>query len=116
MGSADVVVTFRNLHNWLAGGYADEALTAFFKALKPAACCASKIIEDAMTSHRIASTGYVRQTYAVALAKKAGFEFAAASEINANPRDTKDWPKGVWTLPPTFALGDHNRDKYAAIG
>jgi predicted methyltransferase len=47
---------------------------------------------------------------------KAGFEFVGASEINANPRDTKDWPKGVWTLPPSFALKDVDRDKYAAIG
>jgi len=63
-----------------------------------------------------ADNGYVRQDYTIELAKKAGFEFVGASEINANPRDTKDWPKGVWTLPPSFALKDVDRDKYAAIG
>jgi predicted methyltransferase len=72
----------------------------------------------ATTSRRIPApaNGYVRQDDAVALAKTAGFEFVGASEINANARDTKDWPKGVWTLPPSFALGDRDRDKYAAIG
>jgi predicted methyltransferase len=117
-GSADFVVTFRNLHNWMAGGYADEALAAFFKALKPGGMLC---LEDHRGGNDIpqdpgAANGYVRQDYAVALAKKAGFEFVGASEINANARDTKDWPKGVWTLPPTFALGDRDRDKYAAIG
>lgn len=63
-----------------------------------------------------AESGYVRQDYAIALAKKAGFVLVGSSEINANPRDTKDWPKGVWTLPPTLALGDKDRDKYIAIG
>jgi predicted methyltransferase len=117
-GSADVVVTFRNLHNWMKGGYAEAALAAFHKALKPGGILG---IED----HRgrtdapqdpEASTGYVRQDYAIALAEKAGFEFLGASEINANPHDTKDWPKGVWTLPPTYALGDQDRAKYAAVG
>jgi predicted methyltransferase len=116
--SADVVVTFRNLHNWMTGGYADESLAAFFKALKPGGllCIEDHRGRDDVPQDPTAATGYVRQDYAVALAKKAGFEFVGASEINANPRDTKDWPKGVWTLPPTFALGDQDRDKYAAIG
>jgi predicted methyltransferase len=116
--SADVVVTFRNLHNWLAGGYADEALAAFFKALKPGGllCVEDHRGRNDLPQDPKAATGYVRQDYAVALAEKAGFAFVAASEINANPRDTKDWPKGVWTLPPTFALGDQGRDTYAAIG
>ena len=51
-----------------------------------------------------------------ALAEKAGFRFDGASEVNANPKDTTEWPKGVWTLPPTFALGDQDKAKYAAIG
>jgi predicted methyltransferase len=117
-GSADLVVTFRNLHNWMPAGYADGAMTAFFKALKPGGILG---IED----HRAptdkpqdpkADDGYVRQDYAIELAKKAGFEFVGSSEIDANPKDTKDWPKGVWTLPPSFALGDQDHDKYAAIG
>lgn len=52
----------------------------------------------------------------IALAEKAGFELAGKSEINANPKDTKDYPKGVWTLPPSYRLGDEDREKYAAIG
>jgi predicted methyltransferase len=117
-GSADLVVTFRNLHNWMKGGYENEALAAFYKALKPGGILG-------MEDHRgrtdtlqdpQANTGYVRQDYAIALATKAGFELVGASEIDANPKDTKDWPKGVWTLPPTYALGDQDRVVYAAIG
>ncbi len=117
-GSADLVVTFRNLHNWMDEGWADEALRAIFVALKPGGILG---IED----HRgradqpqdpKAPSGYVRQDYAIELAKKAGFEFVAASEINANPKDTKDWPAGVWTLPPTLELGDKDRARYVAIG
>jgi predicted methyltransferase len=117
-GSADVVLTFRNLHNWLEQGEAPEALAAFYRALKPGGVLG---IEDHRGQRDTpqdpkAADGYVRQDYAIALAEKAGFEFVAASEINANPKDTANWPKGVWTLPPTFALGDEDKAKYAAIG
>ncbi len=117
-GSADLVLTFRNLHNWMDGGYADEALTASFKALKPGGILG---IEE----HRgrndkpqdpKAKDGYVRQDYTIALAKKAGFEFVGSSEVNANPRDTKDWVDGVWTLPPTLSQGEKDRARYVAIG
>jgi predicted methyltransferase len=117
-GSADLVVTFRNLHNWMDGGYADEALAAIFKALKPGGILG-------MEEHRgsndqpqdpKAKSGYVRQDYAIALAKKAGFVVVASSEMNANPRDTKNWPDGVWTLPPSLAQGDKDRAKYVAVG
>jgi predicted methyltransferase len=117
-GSADLVLTFRNLHNWMDGGYVDEALAACFKALKPGGILG---IED----HRgrndqpqdpKAANGYVRQDYTIALAKKAGFEFVGASEINANPKDTKDWVDGVWTLPPTLSQGDKDRARYLAVG
>jgi predicted methyltransferase len=117
-GSADLILTFRNLHNWMSDGYADQALAACFTALKPGGILG---IEE----HRgpndkpqdpKAENGYVRQDYALAMAKKAGFVLVGSSEINANPRDTKDWPKGVWTLPPTLALGEKDRDKYLAIG
>lgn len=117
-GSADLIVTFRNLHNWMDGGYAEEALKGLFNALKPGGILG---VED----HRgrndqpqdpKAKSGYVRQDYAIELARKAGFEFVSASEINANPKDTKSWPEGVWTLPPTLALGDKDREKYLAIG
>jgi predicted methyltransferase len=117
-GSADLVLTFRNLHNWMDGGFANEALAACFKALKPGGILG---IEE----HRgrndqpqdpKAKNGYVRQDYTIALAKKAGFEFVAASEVNANPRDTKDWVDGVWTLPPTLSQGEKDRARYVAIG
>jgi len=116
--SADLVVTFRNLHNWMQGGYAEAVLAACFRALKPGGVLG---IED----HRArndrpqdpkAEDGYVRQDYAIALAKQAGFVWVEASEINANPKDTKDWPEGVWTLPPTLALKDKDRERYLAIG
>lgn len=116
--SVDLVVTFRNLHNWMDGGYVDEALKGIFTALKPGGILG---VED----HRglpdkpqdpKAKSGYVRQDYTIELARKAGFEFVGASEINANPKDTKEYPEGVWTLPPSLALGDKDREKYLAIG
>jgi predicted methyltransferase len=117
-GSADLVVTFRNLHNWMPGGYADDAMAAFFKALKPGGVLGIEDhrAPDAVPQDPKAANGYVRQDYAIALAKKAGFEFLGASEVNANAKDTKDWPKGVWTLPPTYAAGDEDKAKYTAIG
>jgi predicted methyltransferase len=117
-GSADLILTFRNLHNWMDGGYADEALAACFKALKPGGILG---IEDHRGSNTKpqdpkAKDGYVRQDYAIALAKKAGFVLVASSEIDANPKDTKDWVDGVWTLPPSYSQGDKDRAKYQAIG
>jgi predicted methyltransferase len=117
-GSADLVVTFRNLHNWVGDGFADQALAGIYRALKPGGILG---VED----HRgrtdkpqdpKADDGYLRQDYAIELAKKAGFEFVGASEINANPKDTKDWVDGVWTLPPTLSQGDKDRARYVAIG
>ena len=63
-----------------------------------------------------ALSGYVRQDYTVGLARAAGLQLAGSSEIDANPRDTADWPGGVWALPPTYTHGDVDRAKYAAIG
>jgi predicted methyltransferase len=116
--SADLVVSFRNLHNWMAGGYAEETMAGFFKALKPGGILG---LEDHRGRTDVpqdpkAESGYVRQDYAIELAKKAGFEFVEASEVDANPKDTKDWPKGVWTLPPVYAAGEQDKAKYAAIG
>jgi predicted methyltransferase len=117
-GTVDLIVTFRNLHNWMENGYAPQALQGFFHALKPGGILG---IEDHRGRNDVpqdpkAKNGYVRQDYTIELAKKAGFEFVGSSEMNANPRDTKDWPAGVWTLPPTLALKDKDRDKYVAIG
>jgi predicted methyltransferase len=117
-GSADLVLTFRNVHNWMARGSADDAFKAFYDALKPGGVL---LVEE----HRArtdeaqdpkAKSGYVREDYTIALAEKAGFKLLGKSELLANPKDTKDWPRGVWTLPPTLALGDQDREKYAAIG
>jgi len=117
-GSADLVLTFRNLHNWMDGGYAPLALAACFRALKPGGILG---IEE----HRgrtdqpqdpKAKSGYVREDYTIALAKQAGFELIGSSEMNANPRDTKDWVDGVWTLPPTLSQGDKDRARYVAVG
>ena len=116
--SADFVLSFRNLHNWLKDGSAPEALATFYRALKPGGVLG---LEDHRGQRDTpqdpkAEDGYVRQDYAIALAEKAGFEFAGSSEINANLKDTANWPNGVWTLPPTFRLGDQDRAKYEAIG
>lgn len=116
--SVDMIVTFRNLHNWMDGGYAEDALKGFYTALKPGGILG---IEDHRGSDKTpqdpkAKSGYVRQDYTIELAKKAGFELVGSSEINANPKDTKDYPEGVWTLPPTLTLGDKDRAKYVAIG
>ncbi|UDL95967.1 methyltransferase domain-containing protein [Lichenihabitans sp. PAMC28606] len=117
-GSADMVLTFRNIHNWMANGTVDAAFDSFYRVLKPGGVLG---VEE----HRAnpdqpqdpqAKSGYVRQDYAIALAEKAGFRLAASSEANANPKDTKDYPAGVWTLPPTYRLKDQDHAKYAAIG
>ena len=117
-GSADFVLTFRNLHNWMEDGDAPQVLAALRRALKPGGTLG---VED----HRAradrpqdpkASDGYVRQDYAVALIERAGFKFVGSSEIEANPKDTTHWPKGVWTLPPVLAAGKVDRAKYLAIG
>jgi predicted methyltransferase len=117
-GSADLILSFRNLHNWLHEGFAPDAFAAFYRALKPGGVLG---LEDHRGQRDTpqdpkAEDGYVRQDYAIALAEKAGFVFAGSSEINANLKDTANWPKGVWTLPPTFRLGDQDRAKYEAIG
>ncbi len=125
-GSADLVLFLRNLHNWMAAGLAEKAFHDAFAALKPGGALG---IEE----HRadaggvqdvLAASGYVQQAYVIAMAKEAGFVFDKASEVNANPKDTKDHPFGVWTLPPvrrSSARGeadDPNFDhaKYDAIG
>jgi predicted methyltransferase len=117
-GSADMVLTFRNIHNWMNGGYADEVFTAMYKALKPGGILG--VVEHRgnpnIPQDPKAKSGYVNQEYAIDLAEKAGFKFVASSEVNANPKDTKDYPKGVWTLPPTLTLKNEDRDKYLGIG
>ena len=117
-GSADFVITFRNLHNWVERNEIDGALHAFHRALKPGGVLG--VVDHRgrtdMTQEAQMKSGYVRQDYTIALIEKAGFRLAGVSEVNANPKDTKDHPEGVWTLPPTYRLKEVNRAKYAAIG
>lgn len=117
-GTADMVLTFRNVHNWLADDNAREMFAAFYRALKPGGVLG--VVEhrgwDDTTREDAIRTGYVGQDYVVQLAQDAGFTWVAWEEINANPKDTKDYPGGVWTLPPTLRLGDVDRAKYLAIG
>jgi len=119
-GSADVVLTFRNVHNWRFGG-ADRARAMFagmFRMLKPGGTLG--VVEHRLPENRDAAaeekSGYMKTSSVVAFATAAGFRLAGRSEVNANPRDTADWPNGVWTLPPSYALKDVDRAKYAAIG
>jgi len=116
--SSDLIVTFRNTHSFMRAGIEDASFAAMYKALKPGGVLGvvQHRGDPKVTQDPKAASGYVNEDYVIALAKKAGFELAGKSEINANPKDTKDYPKGVWTLPPSFRLGDEDRDKYAAIG
>ena len=117
-GSADFVLTFRNIHNWMAAGTTSQAFATFYKALKPGGILG--VEEHRGTPDQpqdpLAKSGYVRQDVAVGFAEAAGFKFVASSEVNANPKDTKDYPGGVWTLPPSYKLGQQDHAKYEAIG
>ena len=120
-GSVDKVLTFRNVHNWMGQG--DEAKTravfaAAYSALKTGGVLG--VVEHRLPADREqnlkAPSGYVHQAYVVKMAESVGFKLDAASEVNANPKDTADHENGVWALPPTFANKDKDRAKYAAIG
>jgi predicted methyltransferase len=120
--SADLVVTFRNVHNWLGEGYGADAATlgfiAMFDALKPGGILG--VVDhrwpDPDSEDPLADNGYVSEERVIAAAEAAGFEFAGRSDINRNPKDTHDHPEGVWTLPPTLALGEQDKEKYLEIG
>ncbi len=117
-GTVDAVLTFRNLHDWLNQGDAPEMLSAIHDALKPNGILGIEDHRgsDAQPQDPKAASGYVRQDFAVSLIEHSGFELVGSSEMNANPRDTKDWPAGVWTLPPTLARVAIDRTKYIVIG
>ncbi|TZG29178.1 class I SAM-dependent methyltransferase [Sphingomonas montanisoli] len=119
-GTADRVVTFRNVHNMIMAGepVAAKAFGDFYAALKSGGILG---VED----HRLPeekdsalekSSGYIKKSTVIRLATAAGFKLVGESKVNANPKDTHDWPEGVWTLPPTYKLGDKDRAKYQAIG
>ncbi|WP_434427475.1 class I SAM-dependent methyltransferase [Nannocystis pusilla] len=118
--SVDLVVTFRNTHGWVEDNIDAAIYGAAFKALKPGGVLGVEAhrakpqqVDD---PKKVAETGYLPEDWVVARIESFGFKLQARSEINANPKDTKDYEKGVWTLPPSFELGDKDRDKYAAIG
>lgn len=118
--SADVVLTFRNVHNWRFGGV-DNAQASFnqiYKMLKPGGVLGvvEHRLPETMASAMEEKSGYMKRSSVVGFATRAGFRLVAESNINANPKDTHDWPEGVWTLPPNFRLGDKDRARYAAIG
>lgn len=116
-GSADMVLTFRNIHNWVWAGMEKDVFAAAFRALKPGGILG---VEEHRSNDPNAvpakGQGYVGEQYAIRLIESAGFKLVARSNINRNPKDTKDYPMGVWTLPPSYAEGNKDRAKYAAIG
>ena len=119
-GSADVVLTFRNVHNWRFGGedQARQMFAAMYRMLKPGGTLG--VVEHRLPEARDAAaeekSGYMKPSSVIGFATAAGFKLAGKSEVNANPKDTADWAGGVWTLPPSYALKDVDRAKYAAIG
>ncbi|KPH89739.1 hypothetical protein AN392_01620 [Pseudoalteromonas sp. P1-16-1b] len=119
--SADMVLTFRNVHNWFMSKdkkAASNAFKSFYTALKPGGTLG--VVEHRLPEEQAdemqKSSGYMKQSVVIALAEQAGFELEAKSDINANPLDTADHPKGVWTLPPSLRLGEQDAAKYKAIG
>ena len=124
-GTADVVLTFRNVHNWRMGyrredkqDYSAEAFRQIYAMLKPGGILgiADHRLPETASAERERTSGYIKTSTVRSLAEAAGFRLVASSEINANPKDTADWPEGVWTLPPSLALNDQDRDRYLAIG
>lgn len=126
-GTADAVLTFRNVHNWMGGDFHDNAYKSFYECLKPGGVLGlvEHRREESDTPQDPKGTdGYIKESYVIAAAERAGFKLAGKSEINANPKDTKDHPFGVWTLPPVARTSDFgqpdnpnfDRAKYDAIG
>lgn len=116
--SADVVLTFRNVHNWVMADTAPAMFKAFYAVLRPNGVLGvvDHRADDGATLAQVKDSGYLPTAYVIKLATDAGFSLDASSEINANPEDDHHHPRGVWTLPPTLALGDHERAGYLAIG
>jgi len=119
-GGADVVLTFRNLHNWLS--YGDENMKRVFQSvydtLKPGGIfgVVEHRLPESVPQDATASSGYMHESYVIKLAESVGFELEAKSEINANPKDTADHPNGVWALPPSYRNKEVDRARYEAIG
>jgi predicted methyltransferase len=117
-GSLDLVLTFRNVHNWTQEGFDTQMFKAFFDALKPGGVLG--VVEhrapEGTSLTDMKRSGYMTEAYVIGLAQAAGFRLAEKSEVNANPKDTKNHPRGVWTLPPSLRLGETDRAKYLEIG
>lgn len=117
-GSADVVLTFRNFHNWMSGDYEDEVLAAAFRALRPGGVLG--VVEhrasEGTDRARMIETGYVTEALVIETAQAAGFVLEERSELNANAADDHDHPNGVWSLPPVLRGGDEGREGFLAIG
>ncbi len=116
--SVDMVLTFRNTHGWINNGQAAMIFAEFARVLKPGGVLGvvqHRAAEGADASET-ARRGYVPEAAVIALAEAAGLAFEARSEVNANPKDGRDHPEGVWTLPPSLRLGEQDRDSYLAIG
>ncbi len=116
--SADMALTFRNVHNWIMAGQEDEFFASFYAALKPGGILG--VVEHrarpGSSMEVMETSGYVTEAYVKEVAAAAGFEFVESSEINANPKDTTDYPEGVWTLPPTYQMGEQDRARFTEIG
>ena len=115
--SVDAVVTFRNLHNWI-GPQMDTIFQNSYKALKPGGLfgVVEHRAKDGTSLDVMKKSGYVTEDYAISIAKKHGFVLVDKSEINANPKDLKNYEGGVWTLPPSLRLKDKDKEKYLEIG
>ncbi len=117
-GGADVVLTFRNVHNWVKDDLTGKFFQSFFDALKPGGILG--VVEHrakpGTTLEESMKSGYMTEAYVIERATAVGFKLDAKSEVNANPKDTKDYAKGVWTLPPVLTEGEKDRAKYLAIG
>jgi predicted methyltransferase len=116
--SVDLILTFRSIHNWMPRGSQDAMFASMYRALKPGGVLG--VVEHrgipSEPQDPAAATGYVNQEYAIDMIEKAGFVLNGSAEINANPADTKNYPEGVWSLPPTLRLGDQGRETYLGIG
>jgi predicted methyltransferase len=119
-GSADMVVTFRNIHGWRADDkpYDDKVYAAVYKVLKSGGTFGVEEhrAKPGADPSELKDTGYVSEDWVIKRVQEAGFRFVGKSEVNANPKDTKDYKEGVWTLPPTLRLKDKDKEKYLAIG